>query len=497
LEPSFGHGFEKRDGTPTHSIADQYEIVSLTHGIFILARIRGGLQTPPRYSTPSDPIVRTGNVNSLAIVARNRRYIPGAVVSANRLVTPAIAFSRAQGAYLWDADGNRYIDYHAAFAPFLLGHNRPEISDAVVHTLSSGVSLFGVGSSRLEGDLAELLCESVPHLERVTLLNTGSEAVATALRVARAATGRKHFIKIQGGYDGNSDELACNTADPIASIGPRVSPGEYPCRPIGAGTVLEESRYSHAINFNDLDSVRWVCERYEIAAMVIEPVLQNIGVVPPSPGYLQGLRELADKYNFLLVFDEVKTGFRHGLGGWAQVSGVVPDLAVYGKAVANGFPIAVVGGKAEWMELLCHEQQAKRPFIAGTYNGHPVGVSAAIATIQLLKHSKPNVYSHVNALGATLEAGMVEIFQRRGVGAVVSRVNSAFSIYFMDRLPRDWHDIAEHHDAEQDLKFRRALIERGVYAVPVATKQYSISASHSKDDISFTLEQVDAAAASL
>lgn len=442
-------------------------------------------------------MARAGNSNSLAIAARNKRYIPGGVVSANRLVTPAIAFSRAQGAHLWDADGNRYIDYHAAFAPFLLGHNRAEIAEAVANALNSGISLFGAGSSRLEGNLAELLCESVPHLERVTLLNTGSEAVATALRIARAATGRKHFIKIQGGYDGNSDELACNTADPIASIGPRVSPGEYPCRPIGAGTVLDQSCYSHAINFNDLDSVRWVCERFQIAAMVLEPVLQNIGVVPPAPGYLEGLRKLADEYQFLLVFDEVKTGFRHGLGGWAQVSKVTPDLAVYGKALANGFPIAVVGGRARWMDLLCHEQPEKRPFIAGTYNGHPVGVSAAIATIELLKHSKPNVYAHVNALGATLEAGMVEIFERRGIQAQVSRVNSAFSIYFMDRLPSDWHDIAAHHDSQMDLKFRRALIERGVYTVPVATKQYSISAAHTKEDIAFTLDQVDAAAASL
>lgn len=475
---------------------DQYENVRRTHDVFVLARSEGRSQT--RWKIDAErAYVRTGNTNSLAIVARNRRYIPGAVVSANRQVTPTIAFARAQGAHLWDADGNRYVDYHAAFAPFLLGHNRQEISDAVIETLGSGVSLFGAGSSRLEGDLAELLCESVPHLERVTLLNTGSEAVATALRIARAATGRKHFIKIQGGYDGNSDELACNTADPIASIGPRVSPGEYPCRPIGAGTVLDESCYSHAVNFNDLDSVRWVCERFEIAAMVIEPVLQNIGVVPPAPGYLEGLRQLADEFKFLLVFDEVKTGFRHGLGGWAQVSGVRPDLAVYGKAIANGFPIAVVGGKATWMELLCHEQPNKRPFIAGTYNGHPVGVSAAIATIQLLKHSKPNVYSHVNALGAELEAGLAEIFSRHGVGALVSRVNSAFSIYFMDRLPRDWHDIAANHDVETDMKFRRALIDRGVYTVPVATKQYSISAAHSKEDIAFTLDQVDAAASSL
>lgn len=435
--------------------------------------------------------MNSGNRYSQQIEARNRRFIPGAVVSANRAVSPAIAFERAQGAYLWDADGKRYIDYHAAFAPFLLGHNREEVNRAVSDVLRSGASLFGVGTTAMEGDLAELVCSSLPHLERVTFLNTGSEADAAALRIARAHTGRKHFIKIQGGYNGNSDEFACNTADAITRIGPRVSPGEYPCSPIGAGTVLDECRYSHAVNFNDLDSVRWVCERHPIAALVVEPVLQNIGVVPPAPGYLEGLRALADAYGFALIFDEVKTGFRHALGGWAAISGVIPDMATYGKAVANGFPISLVGGRGQWMEQFCHPDPLQRPFVAGTYNGHPVGLSAAIATIKILKSDRPNIYEQLAELGGLLERGLQEIFSRRRITAVVSRVNSALSIYFMDHVPRDWHDVAEHHDSAADLRFRRSLIGKGVYAVPVPTKQWSISAAHTRHDIEFTLEQVD------
>jgi glutamate-1-semialdehyde 2,1-aminomutase len=435
--------------------------------------------------------VNAVNRYSQQIEARNKRFIPGAVVSANRAVSPAIAFERAQGAHLWDADGRRYIDYHAAFAPFLLGHNREEVNRAVSEVLRSGASLFGVGTTAMEGDLAELVCFSLPHLEKVTFLNTGSEADAAALRLARARTGRKHFIKIQGGYNGNSDEFACNTADPIARIGPRVSAGEYPCTPIGAGTVLDECRYSHAVNFNDLDSVRWICEKYSVAAMVLEPVLQNIGVVPPAPGYLQGLRALADKYGFALIFDEVKTGFRHALGGWASICGVIPDIAVYGKALANGYPISMVGGRSQWMDQFCHPDPLQRPFVAGTYNGHPVGLAAAMATLKILKSEQPSVYEHLSGLGTQLERGLQEIFARRRITAVVSRINSALSVYFMDHAPRDWHDIAEHHDAAADLRFRRALIERGVYAVPVATKQWSISAAHNRHDIEFTLEQVD------
>ncbi len=418
-------------------------------------------------------------------------------MSANRAVLPDIAFERAHGAHLWDADGNRYIDFHAAFAPFLLGHNREEVNRAVIDVLRSGASLFGAGTTALEGELAELLCTSLPHLERVTFLNTGSEADATALRIARAVTGRTHFIKIQGGYNGNSDEFACNTADPIARIGPRVSPGEYACCPVGAGTVLGEARFSHAVNFNDLESVRWVCERYPIGAMVLEPVLQNVGVIPPVPGYLEGLRALADEYEFALIFDEVKTGFRHSVGGWAAVSGVTPDLAVYGKAVANGFPISLVGGKQRWMDQLRHPDPLKRPFVAGTYNGHPVGLSAAIATIKILKSATPDVYEHVGRLAALMEHGLREIFDRRGILAVVSRVNSAFSFYFMDHVPRDWHDLASHHDFDADLRLRRALVDRGVYAVPVPTKQWSISAAHTELDIKFTLEQLDGAFAQM
>ncbi|MGH8232177.1 MAG: aspartate aminotransferase family protein [Steroidobacteraceae bacterium] len=418
----------------------------------------------------------------------NSSYIPGGISSINRIIDPPIAFVKGQGAYLWDIDGKRYVDYHAAFAPHFLGHNFAPVNEAVIEVLRSGESLYGAGPAVLEGRLAQLLCKNIPAVDKVCLMNTGSEATSLAIRLSRAITGRHHVIVVQGGYNGNHDELACNVFNTLSDIGPRVSPGEYPLRPNGAGTTVDIKPFVHPVNFSDLESVRYVCQRYPVAAMITEPVLQNIGVVRPRDGYLAGLRKLADEFGFLLVFDEVKTGFRLGLGGYSQICGVRPDLVTYGKAIANGFPLAVIGGKAEYMDYVVHKDPAKRPFVAGTYNGHPVGVSAAIKTIDyLLTHGK-QVYGHVEALGRQIEQGLTDIFARHGVTAAIARQGSAFSYYLMDALPVDFHDIMEHHDFERDVQLRQALIERGVFFVPIATKQCSISAAHTAEDIQFTLE---------
>src|ERR1700722_13746391 len=291
-------------------------------------------------------------VSSETVLQNNRRYIPGGISSVNRSIDPAITFVKGEGAYLWDSEGKRYIDYHAGFAPYFLGHNFAPINQAAAAALTDGDSLFGAGPSIAEGRLAQLICENVPAAEKITLLNTGSEATSLAVRIARAVTGRSHIIVMQGGYNGNHDELACNVFNTLTDIGPRVSPGEYPLRPNGAGTTIDTNHFVHPVNFNDLESVRYVCRRYPVAAMTTEPVLQNIGVVRPQDGYLAGLRQLADEFGFLLIFDEVKTGFRHALGGYSELAAVTPDLVVYGKAVANGFPLALLGGRRRYMDDL-------------------------------------------------------------------------------------------------------------------------------------------------
>jgi glutamate-1-semialdehyde 2,1-aminomutase len=249
--------------------------------------------------------------NSRRILDGNRRYIPGGVVSVNRAVEPEIVFSKGLGAYLWDVEGNRYIDYHAAFGPHLLGHNDSFVNAAVEKVLAEGASLYGTGTTELEGRLAELVCTHIPAVESVQFLNSGSEATAQAIRLARAVTGRSHIITMQGGYNGWHNDVSSNLMTPLSVLGPRVSPGEYPYAPISAGVPPEVQKLVHAVNFNDLESVRYVAEKYAVAALITEPILQNIGIVKPAPGYLEGLRNLADKYGFILIFDEVKTGFRH------------------------------------------------------------------------------------------------------------------------------------------------------------------------------------------
>ena len=234
------------------------------------------------------------------MLAHNKAYIPGGVSSTNRVIDPVISFVRGEGAHIWDVHGKRYIDYHAGFAPHFLGLNFRPVNQAVIDILGSGESLFGAGPSVLEGRLAELVCDNVKAVEKVTLLNTGSEGTSLAIRLSRAITGRAHFIVMQGGYNGNHDELACNVFNSIEDVGPRVSPGEYPLRPLGAGTTIEQTHYVHAINFNDLESVRYVMspKRHPVAALITEPVLQNIGVVRPATGVPRGLRALADELGF-------------------------------------------------------------------------------------------------------------------------------------------------------------------------------------------------------
>jgi glutamate-1-semialdehyde 2,1-aminomutase len=436
-------------------------------------------------------------VSSQSVLEHNRRYIPGGISSVNRSIDPAITFVKGEGAYLWDSEGKRYIDYHAGFAPYFLGHNFKPINDAAAAALASGDSLFGAGPSIAEGRLAELICEHVPAAEKITFLNTGSEATSLAIRIARAVTGRSHVIVMQGGYNGNHDELALNVFNTAAEIGPRVSPGEYPLRPLGAGTTITQTRFTHAVNYNDLESVRYICRRYPVAALITEPLLQNIGVVKPKPGYLEGLRDLADEFGFLLVFDEVKTGFRHALGGYAELSGVKPDLVVYGKAVANGFPLAAVGGKRAHLDSIIDPDPSRRPFVAGTYNGHPVAVAAAIETVRYLIANRDSLYPRMEAMGAQMEAGIMDIFARRGIAACVARQGSAFSFYLMEKPPADLHDIIEGHDFTRDVALRRALIHRGVFFVPIATKQCSLSAAHSEADVQFTLDAFESAVATV
>jgi glutamate-1-semialdehyde 2,1-aminomutase len=437
------------------------------------------------------------NSKSLEILSKNKEFIYGGSVSTNRTVEPELVFVKGQGAYMWDADGYRYTDYHAAFAPHMLGHNDPYVTDAVARTLNSGASLFGAGTTELEGRLAELICHAVPFLNSVQLLNTGSEATYQALRLARAVTGRNHIVVMQGGYNGWHNDVACNLMTPLSALGERPTPGEYPFVPISAGIPPEHSSLIHPINFNDLASVEYVCEQYPVAALITEPILQNVGLVKPKPGYLEGLRKLADRFGFILIFDEVKTGFRHALGGYASIAGVVPDLAVYGKALANGYPIAAIAGKHDLMRYFVHPDADKRVLLAGTYNAHPVPTAAAVATIERLMENDGEVYKKLDSLGARFESALKKTVAAQGIDATVVRQGSAFCLYFMDHAPVDWIDLASHHDFETDRAMRRQVIDLGTYVFPLPIKQCSISSAHTEADVDESAMHVESVLANV
>jgi glutamate-1-semialdehyde 2,1-aminomutase len=420
------------------------------------------------------------------ILDEGKKYIAGGVVSLNRKVDPSIVFTKAKGSKLYDINGKQYIDYHAAFAPYLLGHNYDEINNAVIEIIKKEVSLFGSGTNELEIQLAKLLCQLIPSLDLVQITNTGSEATAHAIRLSRAYTNREHIILMVGGYNGWHNDVARVVLPGLAQIGQRVSPGEYPFIPSSAGIPESVKQKIHCVNFNDLASVEYLLKKYPIACVLTEPVLQNIGVVLPKPGYLQGLINLCEAYGAVCIFDEVKTGFRSALGGYQSIEGVTPHLSVFGKAIANGYPLGVIGGKKEIMDLFDAPDPKQRVLIAGTYNAHPINTAAAIATLEILQ--RPEIYRHLFKVSDLLYQGLESLFAEKGIPTVLSKNASAYCTYFCEKRPQDAHDILEHHDFDFDLRLRKLLIKKGIYHIPIACKQGSISYAHSEEDIYHTLQ---------
>ncbi|MEP7111620.1 MAG: aspartate aminotransferase family protein [Ferruginibacter sp.] len=430
--------------------------------------------------------IKEGQQQFEKIIAIANRYIAGGVVSLNRKVDPAIIFKEGKGSKIYDINGKEYIDYHAAFAPYLLGHNYDAVNNAVLEIIQSNISLIGSGTNELEIRLAKTLCRLIPSLELIQITNTGSEGTAHAIRLSRAYTGKEHIILVAGGYNGWHNDVARAVLPSLEQLGPRVSPGEYPFIPSSAGIPEDVKQKVHCVNFNDLASVEYLLQKYPIACILTEPVLQNVGVVLPQPGYLQGLVDLCDDHQAICIFDEVKTGFRSALGGYQSIAGVTPHLSVFGKAIANGYPLGVIGGKREIMELFGDQDPKKRVLIAGTYNAHPINTAAAIATLEILQNQQ--VYDHISKVSNLFYDGLEALFIEKGVPAVVARNASASCTYFCEETPRDIHDILKTHDFSLDLRYRKALIEKGIYHIPIACKQSSVSYSHTEDDINYTLE---------
>jgi glutamate-1-semialdehyde 2,1-aminomutase len=423
---------------------------------------------------------KLSHAKSDELIERAIQTAPGGVHTSIRRIDPQLCFDRAEGAYIYDVDGNQYIDYHAAFGPFVLGHCYPSVNAKVIEAIGRA-DLFGVGATELEVELAQKITKHVPSAEKVLFCNAGSEATYHAIRAARAVTGRKLMIKFQGCYHGWHGYVLRNMLSAPDAIGTR-DPGS-------AGMLDEEIDSTLVCTFNDLENVEQTVSEHpeQIAAIILEPIPHNIGCVMPKQEFLEGLRALCDREGIVLIFDEVITGFRHALGGYQSVCGVTPDLTSMGKAMANGFPIAALGGKASILDQF-NTNPGGKVFFAGTYNGHSSGVAAAIATIEELETGK--VHEHIFRLGDRMRAGLTEILDRLDLVWTVAGFGSVYTLYFMDGKVENYTDLMRN-DGDLYVRYRQGLIEQGIFEMPMNLKRNHISYSHTEADIDRTLESAE------
>ena len=416
------------------------------------------------------------------LAARAAAVIPGGVNSGQRRVAGLedLVVTATSGATFTDAEGRTYTDYHAAFGPPLLGHNDPDVDGAVAAAARS-VGLMGVGVTPIEIELAEQLCELVPSVERVLLTETGSEATFHAIRVARAATGRRHVIKFQGCYHGWHDAVAMNVISLPENVGRH--------DPLSKGVLPEVTEATIVCRFNDAEEVERALIDHDVAAIILEPIPHNIGAVLPEDGFLERLRELATKHGTVLVFDEVITGFRHALGGYQSIAGVTPDLTTLGKAMGNGWPISALGGSAELMDMFS-TTPGRPAFFAGTFNGHPPTAAAALATIEKLQREP--VHEHVFALGERTRRGLEELYGRLEIPAVVSGFGSVFLTYFLEGPVRSYDDLLAN-DVELFVGYRRELMKEGIFELPLNLKRSHFSYAHTDADVDRLLEATEVA----
>ncbi len=418
------------------------------------------------------------------LFARAKDVIPGGVDSPVRAFgavggTPRF-YVRGEGAYVEDADGARYVDLVQSWGALLFGHSRREIVDAAVEAARRGTS-FGA-PTEAEIDLASRIVEAVPGIDRVRLVSSGTEAAMSAIRLARGATGRDLLVKFEGCYHGHSDALlAKGGGSGLATFGIPGSPGVTE----GAAKDTITSPY------NDLEAVRGLfAERGgEIAVVAVEPVAANMGVVPPAPGFLEGLRALCDEHGALLLFDEVITGFRIAYGGAQSFYGITPDLTALGKVMGGGFPCAAFGGRADVMDRLAPTGPV---YQAGTLSGNPVAVAAGIAALDLARTSDP--YPGLEATADLLIDGLTERFDAAGIRATVNRAGSLFSVFFTDAPVRDFEG-AKAADHERYARFFHHMLDHGVALAPSGYELWTLGTAHGPAEVERVLDAAGSFAA--
>lgn len=418
---------------------------------------------------------------SEALFADARRYIPGGVNSPVRAFGAVggnpVYVAWAAGARIRDADNNQYIDYVGSWGPLILGHAPPRVVTALREAVGRGTS-FGA-PTEAETELARMLVEALPSVDMVRLVNSGTEATMSALRLARAYTGRNKILKFEGCYHGHADALLVKAGSGALTLGVPTSPG----------VPADTAQSTIVAGYNDLEGVENIFREQgeEIAAIIVEPVAGNMGLVLPAPGFLEGLRALTVRYGSLLIFDEVITGFRLTYGGAQNLFGVVPDLTCLGKIIGGGLPVGAYGGKREIMEMIA---PAGPVYQAGTLSGNPLAMAAGITTLSVL--ARPGVYTELERISTLLADGIADAAKRAGAPVSFNRIGSMMCTFFTPDPVVDFKSAVKS-DTAQYGKFFHRLLDEGIYIAPAQFEAMFVSTAHSEEDIEVTVEAIERA----
>jgi glutamate-1-semialdehyde 2,1-aminomutase len=410
--------------------------------------------------------------SSQRLFDRAKQILAGGVCSPVRAIAPNPFYvARADGPFIWDMDGNKFTDYCLAYGPMILGHHHPAIIDAVTDQLDKGW-LFGT-PSELEVNLAERIARLYPSIDMMRFVSTGTEATMASIRVARGISGRDKIIKIEGGFHGAHDSVLVKAGSGATTLG----------IPDSLGVPIDTAKNTLQVPYNDLNALEMVLRSFrgEIAAMIIEPVLGNIGPILPKEGYLDGVRDLTEDYDVLLIFDEVITGFRLGLGGAQEHFGIRPDLTTLGKIIGGGFPIGIFGGRKDLMEQVAPNGGI---YQAGTFNGSPISLAAGLATLNILE--KESIMEKLNLACEKMCNSLREIIEDLSLNYSVVGIASMFKIFF-GPAPRDYFESLKC-DKIGYMKFFRRMLELGIFLTPSQFETDFLSAAHSPDVIEATLE---------